>query len=39
MPQVVAGILYGATFASMWFALWTRGLDSWVGQAEQIFNH
>lgn len=38
MPQVVAGISYGVTFASMWFALWTRGLNSWGGHAEQNFN-
>lgn len=37
--QVVAGILYGVTFASTWFALWTRGLNSWGGLAEQNLHH
>jgi len=39
MPQVVAGISYGVAFASVWFALWTRGLNSWGEHAEEIVNH
>lgn len=39
MAQVVAGISYGVAFASVWFALWTRGLDSWGEHAEEFFNH
>ena len=37
--QIVAGISYGVAFASVWFALWTRGLNSWGEQAEEIFNY
>ena len=39
IAQVVAGISYGVAFASVWFALWTRGLNSWGEHAEEIFNH
>ena len=39
IPQVVAGILFGVAFASVWFALWTRGLNSWGEHAEEVFNH
>lgn len=38
MPQVVAGASYGVAFAFVWFALWTRGLNSWGAHVEQIFN-
>lgn len=39
MAQVVAGVSFGVAFASVWFALWTRGLNSWGEHAEEIFNH
>jgi len=38
MPQVVVGISYGVAFTSVWFALWTRGLNRWGAHAEDIFN-
>ena len=38
MPQVVAGISYGVAFASVWFVLWTRGLNSWGEHAEGILS-
>ncbi|KAF8798011.1 hypothetical protein BYT27DRAFT_7203706 [Phlegmacium glaucopus] len=39
MPQVVAGISYGVAYASVWFVLWTRGLNSWGMYAEQLLHH
>ena len=39
MSQVVAGISYGVTFALVWFALWTRGFNSWGEHAEENFHH
>ena len=39
MSQVLAGISFGVVFASVWFALWTRGLNSRGEHAEEIYNY
>lgn len=37
-PQVFAGASYGIALASVWFGLWTGGLDIVGGAFEKILN-
>ncbi|KAF8163288.1 hypothetical protein B0H34DRAFT_764717 [Crassisporium funariophilum] len=37
-PQVFAGISYGVACASVWFAMWTNGLNILGNDLEKVFN-
>ncbi|KAJ6596877.1 hypothetical protein DFH09DRAFT_1132998 [Mycena vulgaris] len=36
-PQVAVGCAYGVVFASVWFTMWTRGLNEYGRAAEELF--